>query len=61
MAQCRWRRGEIREAASMSEEEKKEELIREEDEYGNILVYPAWSKKNAPKDGKDRWDVPIYL
>lgn len=49
------------EAASMSEEEKKEELIREEDEYGNVLVYPAWSKKNAPKDGKDRWDVPIYM
>ena len=45
----------------MSEEEKKEVLIREEDGYGNILVYPAWSKKNAPNDGKDKWDVPIYI
>ena len=31
----------------MSDDEKeREQIIREEDEYGNILVYPAWTKKN---------------
>jgi len=42
-------------------EEEKEQTIHEEDEHGNILIYPAWSKKNAPKDRQDRWEVPIYL
>ena len=32
----------------MSDDEK-EQTIQEEDEHGNILIYPAWSKKNAPK------------
>jgi hypothetical protein len=45
----------------MSDEEKEEQVIREEDEYGNILVYPSWSKKNAPKDKQDKWEVPIYI
>jgi hypothetical protein len=44
----------------MSDEEK-EQLIREEGEQGNILIYPAWSKKNAPKDREDKWEVPIYI
>ena len=44
----------------MSDEEE-EQVIREEDEYGNVLVYPAWSKKNAPKDGQNKWEVPIYI
>jgi len=38
-------------------EEEKEQTIHEEDEHGNILIYPAWSKKNAPKDRQDRWEV----
>ena len=42
-------------------EEEKEQIIREEDEYGNIITYPAWSKKNAPKDQQNKWEVPIYL
>ena len=44
----------------MSEEEK-EQTVHEEDEQGNILADPAWSKKNAPKDNQDKWEVPIYL
>jgi hypothetical protein len=44
----------------MSDEEK-QQPIREEDEQGNIIVYPAWTKKNAPKDKQDKWEVPIYL
>jgi hypothetical protein len=44
----------------MSHEEK-EQTIREEDEQGNILIYPSWTKKNAPKDKQDKWEVPIYL
>lgn len=44
----------------MSDEEE-EQVVREEDEYGNVLVYPAWSKKNAPKDGQNKWEVPIYI
>ena len=44
----------------MSDEDK-EETIKEEDEYGNILFYPAWSKKNPPKDRQDKWEVPIYI
>ena len=44
----------------MSDQEK-EQTIQEEDEQGNILIYPAWSKKNAPKDKQDKWEVPIYL
>ena len=46
----------------MSDDEKEpEQMIREEDEYGNILVYPAWTKKNAPKDEQNKWEVPAYL
>lgn len=44
----------------MSKEEK-EKMIKEEDDQGNILVYPAWTKKNAPKDVQNKWEVPIYL
>ncbi|MGV8174491.1 MAG: hypothetical protein ACP5OU_02170 [Methanothrix sp.] len=46
----------------MGEEEKeeKEEMIQEEDEHGNIIRYPAWSKKNLPKERQDKWEVPIY-
>jgi hypothetical protein len=33
----------------MSDEEK-EQTIHEEDDQGNILVYPAWTKKNVPKE-----------
>jgi hypothetical protein len=44
----------------MSEEEK-EQPIKEEDEYGNILIYPARSKKNAPKERQDKWEIPIYI
>ncbi|HSD58982.1 MAG TPA: hypothetical protein VLB04_12460 [Methanotrichaceae archaeon] len=43
----------------MSDEEK--ELIQEEDEQGNILIYPAWTKKNVPKERQDKWEVPIYI
>jgi hypothetical protein len=52
---------------SMSDEEKeqieeeKEQIIREEDEHGNVLVYPAWSKKNAPEERRDKWEIPIYI
>ncbi len=46
----------------MSDDEKEpEQMIREEDEYGNLLVYPAWTKKNAPKDEQNKWEVPAYL
>jgi len=41
--------------------EQDEKMVREEDEHGNILVYPAWTKKNAPKDGQDKWEVPLYI
>jgi hypothetical protein len=44
----------------MSDEEK-EPVVQEEDEQGNIIIYPVWSKKNAPKERKDKWEVPIYL
>ena len=44
----------------MSEEEK-EKTVHEEDEQGIILAYPAWNKKNAPKDNQNKWEVPIYL
>ncbi|HNX39002.1 MAG TPA: hypothetical protein PKK11_00355 [Methanothrix sp.] len=40
---------------------EKEQIIREEDEHGCLLVYPAWSKKNAPAENKSKWDVPVYL
>jgi hypothetical protein len=52
-----------KEIYSMSEEEKeqKEPMIQEEDEYGNILTYPNWSKKNAPKEQQSKWEVPIYM
>lgn len=43
------------------EKEEKEQLVHEEDEQGNVLVYPAWSRKNAPKDKQNRWEVPIYM
>jgi len=42
-------------------DEEKEQTIREEDEQGNILIYPAWTKKNTPKDKQNKWEVPIYL
>ena len=45
----------------MSDEEKEEQVIREEDEHGNTIIYLAWSKKNAPKDKQDKWEVPIYI
>jgi hypothetical protein len=48
------------EVATMSEEEKGQ-TVHEEDDHGNILVYPVWNKKNAPKDNQDKWEVPIYL
>jgi len=54
----------IREGFKMAEKEEKEEneqMVNEEDEQGNILVYPAWSKKNAPKDKQSKWEVPIYM
>ena len=54
----------IREGFKMAEKEEKEEneqMVNEEDEQGNILVYPAWSKKNAPKDKQNKWEVPIYM
>jgi hypothetical protein len=44
----------------MSDEES-EKMIREEDDQGNIIVYPAWTKKNAPKDAQNKWEVPIYI
>jgi hypothetical protein len=43
------------------EKEQKEPMIHEEDEYGNILIYPNWSKKNAPKEQQNKWEVPIYM
>ncbi len=43
----------------MTDEE--EQTVHEEDEHGNVLVYPVWSKKNAPKDKPSKWEVPIYL
>lgn len=45
----------------MSNEEKNDQVIQEEDEHGNILAYPAWSKKNAPEDRQNKWEVPIYI
>jgi hypothetical protein len=48
-------------AHPMGDEEEKEPMIQEEDEQGNILIYPAWSKKNVPKDQQDKWEVPIYM
>lgn len=44
----------------MSDEEK-EQIVHEEDDQGNILAFPAWNKKNAPKDNQSKWEVPIYL
>lgn len=43
----------------MSDEEK-EQTVHEEDE-GTILIYPVWTKKNAPSDKQSKWEVPIYL
>jgi hypothetical protein len=42
-------------------DEEKEETMQEEDEHGNIIHYPVWSKKNAPKERQNKWEVPIYL
>jgi hypothetical protein len=42
-------------------EEGKEQTVHEEDDQGNILVYPVWNKKNVPKDNQDKWEVPVYL
>jgi len=42
-------------------EEEKEPMIQEEDEQGNLLIYPTWSKKNAPKEPQNKWEVPIYI
>jgi len=53
--------GTILVAASTMSEEEKEQTVHEEDDQGNILAYPAWNKKNAPKDNQDKWEVPIYL
>lgn len=50
----------VLEVNPMSDDEK-EQTIQEEDEHGNILIYPAWSKKNAPKESQSKWEVPIYL
>lgn len=47
--------------AEEEENEQKEQMVHEEDEQGNILVYPAWSKKNVPKDKQSKWEVPIYM
>jgi hypothetical protein len=47
--------------AEKEEKEESEQMVNEEDEHGNILVYPAWSKKNAPKDKQNKWEVPIYM
>lgn len=33
--------------------EEKDQIIREEDDQGNILSYPAWNKKNALKDNQN--------
>ena len=44
--------------AEKEEKEENEQMVNEEDEQGNILVYPAWSKKNAPKDKQNKWEVP---
>jgi hypothetical protein len=46
---------------SMSDEENKEQIMHEEDEQGSIIAYPVWTKKNAPKDQQNKWEVPIYL
>jgi|WetSurMetagenome_2_1015567.scaffolds.fasta_scaffold00493_15 hypothetical protein len=43
------------------EKEEKKEMIQEEDEYGTILTYPNWSKKNAPKEQQSKWEVSIYM
>ncbi|MDD4653660.1 MAG: hypothetical protein PHQ34_15670 [Methanothrix sp.] len=43
------------------QKEEKEQMIQEEDEYGTILTYPNWSKKNAPKEQQSKWEVPIYM
>ena len=45
----------------LEEKEENEQMVNEEDEQGNISVYPAWSKKNAPKDKQNKWEVPIYM
>ena len=50
----------VLEVNPMSDDEK-EQTIQEEDEHGNILIYPAWSEKNAPKESQSKWEVPIYL
>ena len=42
-------------------QEEKEQMVQEEDEYGTILTYPNWSKKNAPKEEQSKWEVPIYM
>jgi hypothetical protein len=42
-------------------DEEKEPMIQEEDEQGNLLTYPTWSKKNAPKGQQNKWEVPIYM
>lgn len=43
------------------QKEEKEQMIQEEDEYGTILIYPNWSKKNAPKEQQSKWEVSIYM
>ncbi|OPY51413.1 MAG: hypothetical protein A4E49_02297 [Methanosaeta sp. PtaU1.Bin112] len=49
------------EKGQKEQNEEKEQMIQEEDEYGNILTYPNWSKKNAPKELQSKWEVPIYM
>jgi hypothetical protein len=39
------------EAYSMSDEEE-EQPIKKEDEHGNILVYPAWSRRMRQRIGR---------
>jgi hypothetical protein len=43
--------GEVLEATAMSEEEK-DQTVYEEDDQGNILVYPAWNKKMHQKTSR---------
>lgn len=57
----REKRGEQEKQEEREQKEEKEQMIQEEDEYGTILTYPNWSKKNAPKEQQSKWEVPIYM
>jgi hypothetical protein len=54
-------REEREESEEKEKKEEKEQMIQEEDEYGIILTYPNWSKKNAPKEQQSKWEVSIYM